>query len=219
MKIAKHLLIFSFILSGISGFSQTKKELMDQVESQKKSLDSMKAVIDNLDNIVETRDRTIKFLREEKEELNTDKEELYTKIRQKNTELSNLRKQAATGAASLKLMNNKRPILKVPTGKYWIINQFIADYVTDLAVDSTGNMVGEEVHVFIKSLNGAVLTDPAKNMYGPQVYSSIQSNHTIQFPLVLTENTSFAIIVMQGNIGSMVESPGNVYISLTAKDN
>lgn len=214
----KNIFIIILLFSGTFSFSQTKKELLIQVEAKNKSIDSLNKVIAGLDNLIETRDRTIKFLREDKVELNSKIEELYIKISGKNTELSNLRKQAETGKASLKLMTNSRSKLKVPEGKYWIINQFMTDYISDLKADSLGDFHGDEIHVFLKSIDGTILTDPAKNMYGPQVYSSIESNQSIQFPLIFTENTSFAVIVMKGKIGEMVEHPGKVYCSIIEKD-
>ncbi len=219
MKAFKIILVLGIALANSFTFAQTKKELLNQVEAQNKTIDSLNAVIENLDNIVETRDRTIKFLREDKTNLNTTIESLNQKIDAKNSEIFRLSKQAATGVGKMKLVNNKRPILKVPEGKYWVINQFIADYITDVSKDSLGIYSGEEVHVFVKSINDDILTKPSEGVFGPQVYSSINSNHTIPFPMILTENTKLTLIVMKGSFGSMTEYPGNVYCSLTEKDN
>ena len=151
--------------------------------------------------------------------LNSTIESLNTKIGAKNSEIFRLTKQAATGVGIMKLVNNKRPILKVPEGKFWVINQFIADYITDVNQDSTGMFIGQEIHVFVKSINDEVLTKPSEGIYGPQVYSSINSKHTIPFPMILSEKTKMTLIVMKGTLENMTEHSGNVYCSLTEKDN
>ena len=200
-------------------FSQSKTELVAQIEAQQKSIDSLKKVIANFDNIVENRDRSISFLKMDIEELNKEKTELNTKIRAKNAELVQLRKHALTGTPKLITLNNTRANLTIPVGKHWVINQFIADYVSEVEKDSLGNFVGTEIHVFIRTLNDATLTDVSANKFGPQLYSSIASNHSIQFPLVLTEGTKFSIVVFKGKIGALTEHPGNVVCSYIEKDN
>lgn len=208
-----------FFLTLTSVFSQSKTELVAQIEAQQKSIDSLKKVIANFDNIVENRDRSISYLKMDIEDLNKEKTELNTKIRAKNAELVQLRKHALTGTPKLMTLNNTRANLTIPAGKHWVINQFIADYVSDVEKDSAGNFVGTEIHVFIKTLNDETLTDISAKKLGPQVYSSVANNHSIQFPLVLTEGTKFSIIVLKGKIGALTEHPGNVICSYIEKDN
>jgi len=200
-------------------FSQTKTELQTQVDKQKKSIDSLHLVIANLDNTIENRDRTVKFCYDEKVELNKTIDELNGKIRGKNSELLQLRENAAFGTVKKITLNNTRGAFVVPEGKYWVINQFIGDYITDLAADSSGNFVGNEIYVFLKTINKETLTDISQNKYGPLLYSSMTPNQTMQFPLVLTTGTSFSVIIYKGKMGSLVEYAGDVVCTYFEKTN
>lgn len=199
--------------------AQTKTEMQAQIDKQIKSIDSLKLIIANQENIIENRDRSIKFLQEDVAEAEKEKEVLNGKIRQKNSELVSLRNQNKSGVAKKVTMNNTRASWTVPTGKHWVINQFIGDYITDLVKDSLGIFHGKEIHVFLKTINGTTLTDLSKNQLGPQIYSSIASNHTIQFPVVMTENTSFSIVVCKGALNALELCDGNVVCTYFEKDN
>lgn len=219
MKLFSSIFLLAFFLFHISTFSQSKQELLVQVEKQTKSIDSLKLVIENFENVVENRDRSIRFLNEDIIKLQKEKDELSKIIKQKNSELVLLRNQNKSGVAGKLTMNNTRSTWTVPAGKHWVINQFIADYITDLQKDSLGNMVGKEIHIFLKSINTVTLTDAANNIYGPQVFCSSNPNHTIQFPLILTENTSFSIVVFKGNYGAFELYDGNVICTYYEKEN
>lgn len=199
--------------------AQTKTEMQAQIDKQIKSIDSLKLIIANQENIIENRDRSIKFLQEDVAEAEKEKEVLNGKIRQKNSELVSLRNQNKSGVAKKVTMNNTRASWTVPAGKHWVINQFIGDYITDLVKDSLGIFHGKEIHVFLKTINGTTLTDLSKNQLGPQIYSSIASNHTIQFPVVMTENTSFSIVVCKGALNALELCDGNVVCTYFEKDN
>lgn len=219
MNNMKSKITFIFLLAGCLSFSQSKTELTEQITRQQKTIDSLKSVVENYENIVENRDRSIWILKEDIAKADKEKEELNTKIRQKNAELIKLRNQNKSGVASKITMNNTRAVWTVPAGKHWIINQFIGDYITDLQKDSLGVTTGKEIHVFLKSINDVVLTDIEKNLYGPQLYSSITPHHTIRFPLVLTENTKFSIAVYKGSIGSLELYSGNIVCTYYEKLN
>lgn len=219
MKIYRSLLIVILGITSTWVSAQTKTEMLAQIEKQAKTIDSLKAITANQENIIENRDRSIKFLNEDIAKLQKEKDELNGKIRQKNSELVTLRNQNKLGVADKVTLNNTRAILTVPAGKHWVINQLMADYITDLHRDSLGNMVGKEVHVFLKSLNNITLTDLSKNQLGPQLYSSSSPNHTIQFPLILTENTTFTIIVLKGSYNALEPYDGNVICTYFVKDN
>jgi hypothetical protein len=199
--------------------AQTKTEMQAQIDKQIKSIDSLKLIIANQENIIENRDRSIKFLQEDVAEAEKEKEVLNGKIRQKNSELVSLRNQNKSGVAKKVTMNNTRASWTVPAGKHWVINQFMGDYITDLVKDSLGIFHGKEIHVFLKTINGTTLTDLSKNQLGPQIYSSIASNHTIQFPVVMTENTSFSIVVCKGALNALELCDGNVVCTYFEKDN
>lgn len=215
----KALFTLLMLVSVLSVTAQTKAEMQVIIDKKTKSLDSLKAIADNLENIVENRDRSIMILKEDIAKGQTEIETLNGKIRQKNSELVMLRNYNKSGVAKKVTMNNTRASWTIPAGKHWVINQFIGDYIVDLAKDSLGNMVGKELHVFLKSINNVTLTDIAKNQYGPQVYSSMASNHTIQFPLVLTENTTFSIVVYKGKLGALELCDAGIVCTYFEKDN
>lgn len=212
------LILLCLFLSCYSS-AQTKGEMQLQIDRQQLAIDSLKLVIANQENIIENRDRSIQILKEDVAKGQTEIETLNGKIKQKNTELVNLRNNNKSGIAKKITMNNTRASWTVPAGKHWIINQFIADYLVDVVKDSLGIVSGKEVHVFLKSLNNTTLTDLTKNQLGPQLYSSVTSNHTIQFPLILTENTSFSIVVCKGKIGSLELCDAGVVCTYFEKDN
>lgn len=219
MKLYRILGTTILLIQAVISNAQTKPELQAQIERQTKTIDSLKAITANQENIIENRDRSIRFLNEDITKLKTEKEELNGKIRQKNGELIQLRNQNKSGVAKKIILNNTRATLTVPEGKYWVINQFIADYITDLQRDSLGNMTGKEIHIFLKSINNITLTDPSKNLYGPQVYCSSTPNHTITFPLIFTEKTIFTIALYKGNYNALEPYDGNVVCTYYEKEN
>jgi len=218
VRIFNSQLVLAFLFFSSLSFSQTKTELQLQIDKQKKSIDSLHLVIANLDNTIENRDRTVKFCYDEKVELNKTIDDLNLKIRGKNAELITLRQQASTGIAKKVTMNNTRSLWTVPEGKHWIVNQFMSDYIADLAADSLGVFHGSEIFVFLKTINGTTLTDVAQGQYGPLVYSSITPYQTIQFPLIFTAKTSFSIVVYKGKIGRLMEFAGDVVCTYLEKE-
>jgi hypothetical protein len=209
-----------FLLLPALGFNfvygQSKQELL---EAKQKSIDSLKAIILNDANIIENRDRSIKFLNEDKTKLIQEKTDLEKMVWAKEQELQRLKKFVSTGTGKMMTFNNTRSGLKIPAGKHWVIHQVMADYAAALSLDSLGNFVPEEIHVFLKSINGTVLQDTAAGVFGPQLYSSVDSENSMSFPLILTENTSFTLEIMSGPVGRMKLYPGNVIISFSEKDN
>lgn len=210
VRVYNSLFCFLLLVFSSTSFSQTKTELQMQIDKQKKSIDSLHLIIANLDNTIENRDRTVKFCYDEKVELNKTIDDLNLKIRGKNAELITLRKQAHIGEAKKVTMNNTRSMWTVPEGKHWVINQFMSDYITDVAADSMGVFHGSEIFVFLKTINGTTLTDAAQGQYGPLVYSSMTPYQTIQFPIIFTAKTSFSIVVYKGKVGALIEYAGEV---------
>lgn len=171
-----------------------------------------------MENIIENRDRSVKLMQDHRDEIKDERDLMENKMRQKNTELIRMRKQFASGTYKIMTLSNNRSTLKVKEGKYWTINQFMADYTSGITTDTTGKVITEEVHVFLKSIDDNVLTDTSKNMYGPKLYSSLHPEHTIQFPIVLTENVRFSIIVLKGEMGSLKPYAADVQCSFSEKD-
>lgn len=215
---------FSFIVAILFSincfitFGQSKADMQLQIDRLQKSLDSCKAVIANNENIIENRDRSIRILQEDVTKVEKEKEELNGKIRQKNGELIKLRSQNKQGEAKKMTLSNSRATLTVPAGKYWSVNQFMCDFATDFVRDSTGNMTYKNVHVFLQAMNGKVLTDLTQKMLGPQIYSSSHPEHCIQFPILLTENTTFSIIITKGHYHELELFDGTAIVTYFEKD-
>ena len=208
------LLLFLPILS----HAQTKKELIDQVNRQQITIDSLKKVIANFENIVENRDRSIRIIKEDKATLTSEKAELSKIVRQHELTISRLERAAEIGSTKIIQLHNDIAKIRVKEGKYIVINQFISDYSSGISIDSLGQPLVEELHVFFKSINGEVLTDFTKNKLGPQVYSSLHPENTIHFPIILEENAVVEIILMKGPLNDLKPYSGKVLCSFTEKD-
>ncbi|MEX1002500.1 MAG: hypothetical protein WDZ35_10340 [Crocinitomicaceae bacterium] len=198
-------------------FSQSKKELESKVQQQEKSIDSLKKAIANFENIIENRDRSIKIMRVDMEKYKEIIREKNEVIGQQRNQIAVLKAQQATGSAKILALSNSRSKLKVSPGMVWTINQFITDYTSEFTTDSLGNKHPEEIHVFLKSINGEQLTDITNNQFGPKVFSSLHPEQVIPFPIILTENTSFSIAVYSGTIDALIPYDGNVFFSYTEK--
>lgn len=215
----KYTILSLFLLVGLLSFSQTKKELEDAIARKNASIDSLNKVIANMENIIENRDRSIKILNEDVITLKEDWQEENQGRRKAEGEVNKLLKQSATGTAKIMYMSNVKNILKVPEGKYWVMHQFMSDFSGGMSTDSTGITTVDEVHVFLKEINGTVLTDPSKNLYGPKLFSSLHPEQMIICPLLFTEGTQFKIEVYKGKIGALSLYEGKVYCTYTEKDN
>jgi uncharacterized coiled-coil protein SlyX len=214
----KYLTILSTLIICAVSFSQSKKDLQDQVNHRNATIDSLNKVILNQENIIENRDRSNRILTEDVATLTEDWKEEIALRRSKHAHILLLRKRAATGKAKIMYMSNIKNVLKVPPGKYWTLNQFMSDYTAGISKDSTGATITEEVHVFLKEINGTVLTDPTKKLYGPKLFSSLHPEQTIRFPILFTEGVQFKIIAFKGEIGALYPYGGTVYCTYTEKD-
>lgn len=203
---------------GCTSIAQTKKELQEKIDRQTQTIDSLKKVVANQENIIENRDRSIGILNED---ITTVKEELQKEVdlrREKHAIIQKLRKRSATGTPKIMYMSNVKNVLKVPEAKYWVIHQFMSDYAASVTTDSLGVTTAEEIHIFLKELNGTVLTDPTQKMYGPKLYSSLHPEQAIRFPLLFAAGTQFKIAVFKGSIGALYPYDGKVYCTYTEKD-
>jgi hypothetical protein len=210
-------LIFVLLLIPIIGISQTKKELADQIIRKQKSIDSLQKIIDNQENIIENRDRTVLLTKQHRAEMMQERDEANYKFSVIEKKLAKLARESKMGSAQMMMLANNRNIIKVKPGKTVTINQIITDYSAGIKTDSLGNESIDEIHIFIKAINGNVLTDKDKGMYGPQVYSSTHPEHAISFPMVLTEGTSFSIVLMKGEMNNLTPYEGKAYCSYTEK--
>jgi hypothetical protein len=209
--------ILTLLLIPLAGFSQTKKELADKVNRLEKTIDSLQGIVDNQENIIENRDRTVLLTKQHRAEMMEDRDKALYKFSVIEKKLAKLERETKMGSATMVTLANNRNIIKVKEGKTYTLNQIISDYSAGIVTDSLGNEQIEEIHIFVRAINGEVLTDVDKGLYGPQVYSSTHPEHAISFPIVLTEGTSFSVILMKGSMDKLTPYNGRVYCSYTIK--
>jgi len=209
--------ILTLLLIPFVGFSQTKKELADKVTRLEKTIDSLQGIVDNQENIIENRDRTVLLTKQHRAEMMEDRDKALYKFSVIEKKLAKLERETKMGSATMVTIANNRNIIKVKEGKTYTINQIISDYSAGVVTDSLGNEQIEEIHIFVRAINGEVLTDVEKGLYGPQVYSSTHPEHAISFPIVLTEGTSFSVVLMKGSMDKLLPYDGRVYCSYTIK--
>jgi hypothetical protein len=211
------ILLLLLVVISVPAFAQTKKELQNKVDKQSSTIDSLQKIVDNHTNIIENRDRSVKLAREHSEEMKAESAQVRQKMRLVEQENARLLKQTQVGSAKLMTLSNKRSIIKVEEGKFITINQIMCAYSAGFSTDSLGRPVTEEIHIFIKSLNGEQLTDIAAKKYGPQLYSSLHPEHSIGFPLLLSGGNSIAIILLKGPLNNLQPYDGVAHCTLTEK--
>lgn len=210
------ILIALFVMIG-SAYAQTKKDLQDKIDLQTRTIDSLKKVIENQENIIENRDRSVRLAKEHREEMKGERDDARRAHNAVEQENARLLRQTKVGEAKLMTLSNKRAIIKAEVGKSITINQIICDYSAGISTDSLGNIITEEIHIFIKSINGEQLTDVAAKQYGPQVYSSLHPEHSLGFPILLGSGNSIAIILMKGPMNNLQPYEGVAHCTLTEK--
>ncbi|MEI6764442.1 MAG: hypothetical protein WCM76_02305 [Bacteroidota bacterium] len=111
------------------------------------------------------------------------------------------------GKAKLIEFFNPAAKFTVPAGKTWYVVNIFSDCATDIIVNKNdpGTYNYNEVRIFIKSINGAVLTDIDKKKYGPVVFRGPNHERVQQMPIVLPENTIIEFIITSGDWSSTVE--------------
>lgn len=216
MKKAINITVLMLMI-GSGAFAQSKKDLETNIAKQQKTIDSLNAVIANMENIIENRDRTIKIYAEDEEKLKKSLSDFNIALDNCRNHKANLQRQNAYGEAKMISMNNSRSTIKVKAGHVTTINQFMGDYTSNITTDSTGATVLEEIHVFIKEINGTVLTNPASKKFGPKVYSSLHPEATINLPIVLTEGMTLKIAVYKGAMDELIPYEGTILCSFTEK--
>ena len=215
-RMKKELALFSAVLFlSATVFSQTKKELIDQNVQLRSSLDSLKKIADNQENIIESRDRTAKFHVDDITKLKAEKADLQAELKSKNRELKSLSEKLKFGNAKILTLTNRRAAIVVPEGRVWTLNSFIGDYFSGSHTDSSGNLIGTEIHIFIKAINGQVLTNVEAGKFGPQLFSSLHPNQSLRLPIVLGAKTAISIQIFEGELGNLKPYEGEIYCSVT----
>lgn len=117
------------------------------------------------------------------------------------------------GKAQLIEFTNETAKFTVPAGKTWYIINAFFDYKVDLKYNTSGEKISkdEDTQVFIKSINGKILTDLSINKLGPMFSGS----------LVLPENTIIEFIITSGSWiwGPIKQYNLNAYLNLIEVDN
>jgi hypothetical protein len=113
------------------------------------------------------------------------------------------------GKAQLIEFTNATAKFTVPAGKTWTVYGAFTSY----------NVSDEYTYsIFVKSINGTVLTDISKNLVGLLVYSS-NGLANINRPLYLPENTSFELIVTKRLQETRTPYDNKAYLNYIEIDN
>jgi septal ring factor EnvC (AmiA/AmiB activator) len=211
-------LLALILLLPVCTFAQSKSELSEQIERQKVTIDSLKKVNANYDNIIENRDRSIKILKEDKVTFKADIAKMDDIIIGMQRTIYTLENQAEQGKNKLIQLSNQSFKFNVAAGKRIAIHQVIADYTSGITTDSLGNNDAREIHVFLKAINGEVLTDVTKKQLGPQLFSSQHPQNALNFPIIFEENSKLEVQIFEGPLSDLKPYGGKILLSYTEKD-
>ena len=129
------------------------------------------------------------------------------------------------GKAQLIEFTNATAQFTVPEGKSWFIYSVFSEYVVDGVVKfneytKTNEYANSlDIRIFIKDMNGTEKTNYIKNIYGTQLYRSTDASTVIPYPIIFPEKTTFNLIILKGDLGSLKLYGGKAYISLLEVDN
>ena len=118
------------------------------------------------------------------------------------------------GKAQLIEFTNATAKFTVPAGKTWTVYGAFTSYIAN---DE------DSYSIFVKSINGSVLTDFSKRLVGLPVYISKSISFSFQggvnLPLYLPENTSFELIVTKRTQGTFTPHDNKAYLNYIESDN
>ena len=103
------------------------------------------------------------------------------------------------GKAQIIEFNNSTAKFTVPAGKTWYIINLFSDCTTNLTYDSEGYLKADEIRIFIKSINGSIITDIANKKYGPVIYRGPMHERMQPLPIILPENSTIEFLVTSGD--------------------
>ncbi|MFT5778333.1 MAG: hypothetical protein ACI837_001289 [Crocinitomicaceae bacterium] len=115
----------------------------------------------------------------------------------------------------------------VPAGSSWEIVNIFSQSIGSKGIyqDDNGYVQADVVRVFLKSINGEIMTDLATNKLGPVYFRGPNHERTQHLPLVLPEGTVFELLITSGDYmvkGKSKCIPDNAltgYISLRQTEN
>lgn len=187
-----NLLISVFFFSFLS-LGQAKKELEDQITDLNNSVSALTAKNDKLKQDKTQLEQQLTKLQTtinecqskyaEVQEIGLKQIKQVAELTQKmDSLLLAINTASSVPHESAKLINftNANAKFTVPQGKTWAIHD--AFLTEPLSRDS--------YTIFIKSINGILMTDFSKNLYGKHLYAS-------SLPIFLPENTVFELIVLK----------------------
>ncbi len=194
MKTSLLILVFffSFLCQG-----QAKKELEDQITDLNNSVSALTANNDKLKQDKNQLEQQLTKLQTtinecqskyaEVQEIGLKQIKQVAELTQKmDSLLQGINTASSVPHESAKLINftNANAKFTVPQGKTWAIHDAFVIHSND----------GNSYYILIKSLNGILMTDLSKNIYGKGLYySNALANPTL--PILLPENTVFELIV------------------------
>jgi hypothetical protein len=129
-----------------------------------------------------------------------------------------------TGKAHLIEFTNETAQFTVPEGKSWFIYNIFTEYMVDGVFKLNEYSKKNEysnflyVRILLKDLNGIEKTNLSKNIYGTQFYFSAGVS-VIPYPIIFPEKTTFSLINLKGDLGSLKLYDGKAYISIMEVDN
>ncbi|MEY3048292.1 MAG: hypothetical protein RL365_330 [Bacteroidota bacterium] len=129
------------------------------------------------------------------------------------------------GKAQLIEFTNETAKFTVPEGKTWHVYSIFSDYVIGGTVKydeylKENRLEGyKDIRIFLKDLNGIEKTNYIKNIYGTQLFRSTNGSTVIPYPIIFPEKTTFNLIILKGDLGSLQLYGGKAYISIVETDN
>ena len=112
------------------------------------------------------------------------------------------------GKAQLIEFTNATAKFTVPVGKTWVVNNVFSYYDRNI-----------DLKVYIKSINGTILTDLTKKEYGTLLYHSRDMGFVIKFPIIFPENTSFELVIISGGWDTQTISDKKAFLNFTETEN
>lgn len=129
---------------------------------------------------------------------------------------SNAQTTVPKGKAQIIEFTNSTAKFTVPAGKTWYIVNLFSDCSTNLSYDSQGNLNSDDIRIFIKSINGSIITDIANKKYGPVIYRGPNHERMQPLPIILPENSTIELVITSGNWASKNKSTMTINNGLKA---
>ena len=193
----KNLLTCTAIVITATAFSQSKSELEAQVSELQNNVATLETQNTSLQNSLnESKDDYAKVLKERIEQ----EKEIASLTHSLDSTKQRLNSGGSSFDAQLIQFNNSTAKFSVPNGKTWeITNVFSAAVGPDAFGYNDGWAVYDEVRVFIKSINGDVLTDLSTWQLGPVIYRGPNHERTHALPIILPGGTEFELLICTGS--------------------